>query len=84
MIPTVEEILDMPGMMVKILATGRLSANQRGQVLEPANTRTDPTPGERVFLHLVQFAWLQSEFVSTPPDPADLVWVRRMALEYST
>lgn len=66
MIPTVEEILDMPGMMVKILATGRLSANQRGRVLEPANTRTDPTPGERVFLHLVQFAWLQSEFVSTP------------------
>lgn len=43
----------MAGMMVKILATGSLSVNQRGRVLEPANTQTDPTPGERVFfIHL--------------------------------
>lgn len=61
----------MSGMMVKILATGRLSANQRGRVLEPASTRTDPTPGERVFLHLVQFAWLHS-VCFYPPDPADI------------
>lgn len=46
MIPTVEEILDTAGMMVKILATGRLNVNLRGQVLEPANTRTDPIPGQ--------------------------------------
>ncbi|KTG12146.1 hypothetical protein cypCar_00025245 [Cyprinus carpio] len=44
MIPTVEEIRDTAGMMDKILVTGKLNVNQRGQVLEPANTQTDPIP----------------------------------------
>lgn len=49
MIPTVEEILDMDGMMDRILAIGRLNANQRGQALEPANTLTGPAPGEGLY-----------------------------------
>ncbi len=55
MIPTVEEILDTAGMMVKILATGRLNVNLRGQVLEPANTRTDPIPGQVIHTLSVHF-----------------------------
>lgn len=73
MIPTVEEIRDTAGMMDKILVTGKLNVNQRGQVLEPANTQTDPIPGQVIhplsdtlslFLHMVSIAWSHSEFLT--------------------
>lgn len=91
MIPIVEEILDMAGMMVKILATGSLSVNQRGRVLGPANTQTDPTPGERVFFihplrayYMILFAWLHS-VCFYPADPAGLysLWTFGSKLWYA-